>query len=76
MAKKKQNTGTDIRTVKNSVGNVIVSVTDDDMVMIRTEMHDTVISSIVISISAAKELGINLRPDMITILELEELGEL
>jgi hypothetical protein len=76
MAKKKQNTGTDIRTVKNSVGNVIVSITDDDMVMIRTEMHGTVISSIVISASAAKELGITLRPDMVTIGELEELGEL
>jgi hypothetical protein len=75
MAKKKQNTGKDITTVKNSVGVVIVSITDDNMVMIRTEMHGVVLTYTVMTIEAAHELGIQTQR-ITTIGELEKSGEI
>lgn len=54
---KKINTGTDLMAVKNTVGVAVVSIMDDDMVMIRSEVHDTVLLNVVISKQAAIEIG-------------------
>lgn len=71
---KKINTGRDLKTVKNSVGTVVLSITEQNMVMIRTEAAGTVLTCVVISMDAAKELGIYLQEPVTTIGELESKG--
>lgn len=59
MAKKKQDTGIDLKEVKNFVGTVIMSLYDEDSVMIRTEVDGSIMTYVVISIEAAQSLGID-----------------
>jgi len=59
MAKKKQDTGIDLKEVKNFVGTVIMSLYDEDSVMIRTEVDGSIMTYVVISIEAAQALGID-----------------
>jgi len=75
MAKKRQNTGKDIATVKDIACVVIVSITDDNMVMIRSEMHGTIMMSVIMSIDAANQLGIKAQ-NVTTFGELEKTGKI
>jgi hypothetical protein len=59
MAKKKQDTGIDLKEVKNFVGTVIMSLYDEDSVMIRTEVDGSIMTYVIISIEAAQSLGID-----------------
>ena len=75
MAKKKQDTGIDLKEVKNGVGEVIVSRIENGMIMVRLEHNECIISSIIITEQAAYALGIS-TVELTTIGKLEKQGRL